>query len=165
MKQHENIPWELSQEVIKHKSFRFSDFEKEKDLCDYIDANAANFCIDLLEEEYVSHKREWGLNHPIAPQYGTGRRSVDFMFTTDRSECVLVECKNPTHTYSELRDSVSQMMAYRVMCIDRGMSPDRCVIVTSEYHPIVARMIHEYALPFEVFVLGRGQILKMKEVA
>jgi len=162
--QHTLTPWELCPKQVKESSFGFNDFSREKDLCDYIEVNADRFCRDVLEEDYVSHHREWDMGHSMSPWYGTGRRTVDFMFRTDKSDCVIVECKNPTHTYSELRDAVSQLMAYRVMCMDSGIEPNRCLIVTSEYHPIVGRMIHEYSLPFELIVLAKGKAMKMKEV-
>lgn len=154
------LSWELSPKVERVEKFGFGDFSQEEELCDYIDAHPRLFSLDILEEEYQSHEREWDLNQ--YRRFGPRCTRVDFMFSTDVSECVLVECKNPVNIYSEIRNAIAQLMAYRVVTMENDITPDRCLLVTSKYHPVVGKMIDSYELPIEVFVLGKDRILKLK---
>lgn len=153
--------WELSQKKEYKGIVSFDDFNKEADLCDYIELNAELFALDILEEELVSFEREWDLNQYRV--YGPRPKRVDFMFKTDKSECILVECKNPTNTYSELRNAVAQLMSYSITCIDNFVNPDRFIIVSTEYHPVVGRMIEHYNLDIEFYLVSKGQLMRLKQ--
>lgn len=153
--------WELSQSVKCNGIVDINSFNNESDFCDYIELNAERFCVDILEEEFVSYEREWDLNQYRV--YGPRPKRVDFMFKTDKSECILVECKNPTSAYSELRNAVSQIMSYNITCMENFITPERCVIVSTKYHPVVGKMIKHYNLDIEFYLVSKGKLMRLKE--
>lgn len=151
-------PWELCPKVQLNKGVEYGRFSTESDFCDFIEDHAEMFCIDLLEDEMIQYSREWDLN--AYRMFGARPKRVDFMFKTRNSECILVECKNPHHAYTELRNAVAQLMSYYVTAKGNGVTVDRMVIVSTKHHETVVKMIEEFNLPIEYYLLKRGQILK-----
>lgn len=156
-----NETWELSKQVKVKDKIEFNEFDNESDFCDYIEINAEKFCIDIIEEEFVSYEREWDMNQYKV--FGPRPKRVDFMFKTDKSECILVECKKPTSAYSELRNAVSQLMSYNITCIDNFIEPERNIIVSTKYHPVVGRMIDHYNLDIEFYLISKGQLMRLRQ--
>lgn len=152
-------PWELCPKVAL-KDNEYGKFDNENSLCDYIEINITDFCTDLLEEDFLYYEREWDMN--INKIFGPRPKRVDFMLKTNQSDCILVECKNPSSSYSELRNGVSQLMSYHITSKENGITPDRLVLVSSKHHDVVVDMIKEFNLPIEYFLVKEGQMLKAR---
>lgn len=159
-KQPHTTEWDKSIKVHTKGKFSFSDFKNEKELCEYIEKNAKEFCENVLEEDFLSYEREWNMNRDKF--FGPRSTSVDFMFRTKQSRCVIIECKRPRNIYSELRGAVSQLLAYSIVCKKNHEHPERHIIVTTGFHTVVSDMIKEFDLPLELFVMGRNTTLRLR---
>lgn len=135
-----------------------SDFKKESELCDYIENNIKNVCIDLFEDEYVSHEREFNIDK-VSYYKGSPKR-IDFYIITKKHK-ILCEVKNPTNVYSELTNGMAQMMSYIVTAERNNIEYDRTVIISSKYHGQFLDIRNRFNLPIEFYCVSKSKLLKL----
>ena len=152
--------WDKCTKVSEPKEYINQDFVSEKELTEYIDKYAQLFARDVLEIDYLSHKKEFYL--------GTGRgfkcantAHADFLFTSKTGENILIECKHPRFVYSEVRNGIVQLMAYYCDCKKYGFKVDRMCLVTTKFDIVLRDVIKEFNIPVEVYVFGKNTSLKM----
>lgn len=155
-----NPTWDNAIKIFDWENYISNDFNNERDLCNFIELNKIEFAKEILEIDYKSHKREFYL--------GTGRRyidknmaRVDFLFTSQTNQNIIIECKNPSNTYTELRNGLIQLMAYYCDCKIYGFKVDRMILVTTKFNPIIQLIIKEFKLNIEVIVFSKAQCMKL----
>lgn len=134
------------------------DFKTESELCDYLENNISDVCNDLFEEKYFMHVREFNLDQQYL--FGPRQKRIDFFITTTTGN-ILCEVKNPTNLYSELTNSISQMMSYIVTSKKNEIRFHRSIIITSRYHDQFREIINEFNLPIELFCVSKSKLLKL----
>jgi hypothetical protein len=151
--------FETAERIVDFKEYQSEDFRTEKELCDYINSHIKEFCTDVLEIEYIDHEREYCISHDRRINQNHKAR-VDFKFTTPFGD-VYVECKKPSHLYSESNQSISQILAYSCIADFYKRDVSRLVLVTTRYSAILGAVIRKYNLPIEVYVFSKNKVLKM----
>jgi hypothetical protein len=134
-----------------------SDFDKEKDLVEYIENNIKVFCRDVLNDKYIEHETE--------------KQSVDqFMFMPRRIrvdlyiECenktYIIEVKNPTFV-SENRYAIGQVLNYGIEFLD-SEKEIQLILLTTKYDPGTAKLIEHYRLPITYIYFSKKHTLTFK---
>lgn len=119
----------------------------EKELCDFIELNMAEFCRNALGCDLFSFKRESFMRERT---FGANKPRVDFEIVTDQG-IYLVECKNPTQIFSEVTKGISQLLAYSVLA---EPTETKLVLLTSGTLPIIQQTILKFELPIMVVYLN-----------
>lgn len=137
-------------------------FDNEKELNDFIDHFASLFARDILEIKYKSHKREYYLGDNMNVRFNKGNQPhVDFVFISSNDEVILVECKNPKNTYAELSNSIGQILTYSCIAKENGVKIARLCIISTKYDDRIRKVIKEFNLPIEVYLISRTNMLKV----
>lgn len=167
---------QIKERVLEHKINRWENyglvpdanvylldrFKTEKELCDFIDYHAKHFAEDVLNIEYKSHKREFYLGQRINVSLGFGNMPhIDFMFEDNNGKVILVECKNPSNIYAELSNAIGQILSYYCTAKENGIGVDRMCIVTGRYNDKIRKVINQFNLPIEVYVMSKQNVLKV----
>ena len=156
-----NCPlWTDSPKITDVQTYSSSDFNTEREMCNYIEAHAPQFARDLLEIDYLGHRREFQLGTQKKYRGGCAPR-VDFLFVSKSGQAILVECKNPKNSYAELVNSIGQMMAYICIAESNRLPVSKCAIVASKYDHRVGMMIKEFSLPIDFYILTKNSMLKL----
>jgi hypothetical protein len=130
------------------------DFKSEKDLCDYIERNIQLFCIDVLNDLYISHKKEFTING-----YNQSKNSkrIDFFIECEKYKYI-IELKNPFYK-SELSYGIGQLLTYSIL-IDKADKNFKFILITTKYDDLSARIINEYKLPIDIIIFSKAKYLK-----
>lgn len=131
-------------------------FESEKDLCNFIEANISDFCEDTLGVEYLSHTREYSLFKSRRSRKGCKR--LDFLINSKCGKSIAIECKRPTYI-SELCAGVGQVLSYMVLFRDQNKPIDRFIIVSSKIDWMLPLVIGTFHLPIEFIAIDKEKSL------
>lgn len=160
--EHKIKGWENCGLVANANTYLGANFKSEKELCDFIDDHAEDFAKDILNIEYKSHKREFYLGQRINVSLGFGNMPhIDFMFEGNSGKVILVECKNPSNVYAELSNAIGQILSYYCTAKENGIEVDRMCIVTGRYNDKIRKVINQFNLPIEVYVMSKQNALKV----
>ena len=131
------------------------DFKSEKELCDYIEDHINLFCIVVLSDIYISHKREYQIS-----EYSKCRKNkrLDFYIECEKYRYV-IEVKNPIYK-SELQAGVGQVLSYIVLLENKSMKVDKYIIVTTKYDELVAISIEKFKLPIDLVIFSKSKYLR-----
>lgn len=130
-------------------------FSNEKALCDYIEINIQDFCKEL-GYNYKSHNREWSLTY--MNRFGPRPPRVDFKIELEDNQILLVECKCPSQTYSEVNKGISQILSYYLKAKDYKLNLKECWLVSTEIDLDSVRIIEEFKLPVNICVIKKGSM-------
>ena len=131
------------------------DWESEKEFCDYLEINIENICLDLLDEKYICHQREFQIYRTT----GRTARRIDFLITTDKGN-VLCEVKRPTESSMQMFYAVSQILLYLHLAEIKGIKIHRSIILTNDSHEDLTGVINKFQLPIEIYIVGKKQLYK-----
>lgn len=128
------------------------DYSSEKELEDDICKNISAFCINILEDEYISHTRQLPLNgrRGGAKRTGKGVLVIDIIINCKKSKYI-IEVKNPNE-YSGNRGAIGQILNY-----GRYFPEHKLVICTTKIDVDTAGIIDYYNLPIVYVFLGNGR--------
>lgn len=135
-----------------------SDFNSEKELCDYIEENIQLFCRDCLSVSYQSHRREYPLEEGRRTK---GTRRIDFLIITSENERIGIECKHPI-TGSELGPAIGQVLSYMTLFERYGRPLARIIIVTTKLDPVSPFVIDKFNLPIGLIGFDKDKFLTYK---
>lgn len=133
------------------KSVRTKDFEKEKDLLEYIELNIELFCKDVLEDSLVEYEVE--RQFVMMKRFQPRARRIDLYVRGEENE-YLVELKNPTHP-ADNRAAIGQILDY-----GRELPEAKLVLVTTMFDWDTAKTIEYYDLPIKYVYLDKKRSLK-----
>jgi hypothetical protein len=133
------------------------DFKTEKDLCNYIENNIELFCIDVLNDIYISHSREFSINKKM--RYNDNKK-IDF-FIKCANKTYAIEVKNPTYK-SELYAGIGQLLTYTVLFEINQIKVDRYILLTTKYDEIASKTIKKYNLPIDLYIFCKSTYLKLE---
>ena len=146
--------------IIKRDSKEYisSAYSSEKELEDEICNNIKAFCINILGDNYISHRRQHAIN---GRKGGAKRRSyglltIDLIIKCEREE-YLVEIKKPKYQ-SENRAAIGQVLNY-----GRYFPNHKLVICTTSIDPDTAETIGFYNLPIKYVFLDKGRSAEYKK--
>jgi hypothetical protein len=145
--------------ISDHKQYEHEDFGTEKELCDFIEVKAKIFASEVLGVEYKSYIREYYISGDSRINKNKKGR-VDFVFHSDKGD-IYVECKKPTHSYSESVNAISQLLAYSCLADTFKRQLYRMVLVTTRYNPMLLKVIKKFNLPIEIYVLSKSNVMKL----
>jgi len=134
------------------------DFSNEKDLCEFIESNIEEFCVEVLDVEYLSHIREFQLVKTGRNRL-KGNRRIDFFIRSKCGKTIGIECKHPTYI-SELSNCVGQCLSYIALFEAQGIILDRLVITSTRVDNILPLVIHKFRLPIEYVAMDKTKHLK-----
>lgn len=143
---------ELNFEQVK-EYFKSKEFNKEKDMCDYIEDNIDIFCEEVLNTKYISHQRESYLDKAVKLQ--PNKPHVDFFIETENKEYIIVECKNPINVYRENVLAIGQILDYIRVAENNGFKIKEAWICTSRIKEGICETINKFNLPIKVCLLNK----------
>lgn len=146
-------------EITDYANYLVNEFEKEEDMCRFIDEHAKEFAENVLEIEYIGHKKEYYITNSKGK--AGNRPRVDFAFFTENG-IILCECKNPSNVYSESVVAVGQSLTYLSFARLEGIQVKRFCIISTNYLPIIGQVIRDYNLPLEYFIFSKSHHLRLK---
>lgn len=154
-----DVTFDNAKKITDFEKFQSKDFKTERELCNYIEENIKLFCRDVLEIEYMGHEREYVIceDRRINKKH---KARVDFRFKNNDGD-IYVECKNPTHVYSESNGALNQILAYSCVADFYQRKVSRLILLTTKYNVILGATIRKFNLPIEVFVFSKDHVLKM----
>jgi hypothetical protein len=142
---------------IKNIFTEYNSFESEKEMSDYIELNIKEFCSEVFDDIYISHKREYSFGntkrHGAVSRKGTPNIRVDFLISCINGN-YLVECKNPKQVHTELTRGIGQLLMYETMLYEKEISA-RCVIVSTQCSDMVIKIIKAHKLQFDFVVFNK----------
>lgn len=146
--------------IIKRDSKEYisSAYSSEKELEDEICNNIKAFCINILGDNYISHRRQHAIN---GHKGGAKRRSyglltIDLIIKCEREE-YLIEIKKPKHQ-AENRSAIGQVLNY-----GRYLPNHKLVICTTSIDTDTAETIGFYNLPIKYVFLDKGRSAEYKK--
>lgn len=139
------LKFKSAKEIKKFAKFPW----KEKQLCDYLEDKIKEFCLEVLDEEYVSHKREW---YFWLKRFWWNTMSIDFMVET-KNGLILLEVKNPTAPWSEMASAIWQSLVYRSHAEYKWYDVYRNIILTTRTTVNINGTIVSMKLPIELIVI------------
>jgi len=134
------------------------DFNSERELCEYIEANIASFCKDCLGVTYKSHIREKPLSQLTSKRSIKGNKRIDFLIITSDNERIGIECKNPKYQ-SELSYAVGQCLTYLTLFELMGEPISRMAIVATKIEPSLTFTIDKFNLPILFIAMDKDKTL------
>lgn len=145
--------------ISNHKIYEANDFPTEKGLCDFLHERAPILAKEILGINYQGHEREFIISGDSRVNKSSKGR-VDFMFK-DGDGCILVECKKPTHCYSESVNAISQLLAYSCLSDQYNLNYQRLVLMTTRFNPMLKEVIKKFNLPVEVYIVSKDHVMKL----
>ncbi len=136
---------------------KHEEFNSEKELCDFIELNISQFCIEDLGFELDFYRREL----PVSMNMRRGRmaHAVDFFIKTKCGKNIIVECKHPKSTTSELCRAIGQVLGYKAMFENNGLIIDSCIICSSFFSSIPYQIISRNKLPIDIIVMSKTKVI------
>jgi hypothetical protein len=128
--------------------------KKERGITDEIEENIVMFCADILEDEYVSHKREKRI---YRAKFGKNLRRVDLYVKCVNSDYA-IEIKNPSAA-AENTSAIGQILNYGRYFLDPPKKL-QLVILTTFFDQDTAMTIDHYNLPIRYIYYGDGQSME-----
>lgn len=135
-----------------------SDFKSEKELCDFLESHIRDFCIDFLEVEYISHKREYMI-HKTSRSRGRGVRRLDFLVNVKPDNFIVIECKHPI-TVCEISHSLGQCLTYKSLLKNTKIDVSRTILISTKIDDVTPQVITDYNLPVEFMVMDKSRCVK-----
>jgi len=132
-----------------------NDFEKEKDLLDFIVTHIEEFTQTVLDDEVISFEVEL----PITKQRVAsprGRR-VD-LFIKGKKKTYIIELKRPT-SQSENRTGIGQILDYGR---EFPVPEKELILITTFFDMNTARTIKYYNLPIRYVFFSKSQVFEYK---
>lgn len=130
-----------------------SHFDNEKQMCDFIELNIHEFCINVFDTQLITYKREYRIRNGTR----VGAR-IDFFLETNKGNFI-VECKN-TKSFNDLMGSIGQCLGYDCLAKNSEIEA-RVVLVTSEYHGIIDVIVKQNKLPIDVYIFNKEFSLRL----
>lgn len=147
-----SVPTEVC--VIDEKKLFNKQFQKERNLSDYIEQNIIKFCVDVLDDVYLSHEKE--VQADKHNRFQPRQPRIDYKIKC-QNHTYLVELKNPKNT-SENRHSIGQMLSYSVLLDDEDKF--RMVVITTKHDMLTAKAIKKFNLPIRYVYFEKGKIME-----
>jgi len=138
------------EKIISHYG-KLKAFTSERAMGDYIEINIAQFTIDILQDKYISHKRESCLTFKA---FGANIPRADFLIEGENSTYI-VEVKNPKNN-NEVTRGIGQILDYATIY----GKPCKLFMVTSKHDERFVRIVKRYKLPIEYVWLHKGVYFK-----
>jgi len=124
-----------------------NDFKNEKEMCDYIELNIKEFCMELFGDDYICHKREYGFVNTgkrmgCGVPKGESNTRIDFVVRCTNNT-YFVEVKNPIQIQTELTRAIGQLTLYQYHAdIKSAGSP--LVLVSSKYNDLFYKLLKKH---------------------
>lgn len=143
-------------EITEFNSHR--DFKNEKELCDYLEHNLAQFVKEDLGYELDDYQREWPINGKV--QRGQRAYAIDFFIVTKCGKSILVEAKHPNAaSFTGLTKAIGQVLGYKSAFKENGIHVDECVIISSYFNHLAYKTIADNNLPVQIIVLNKSKVI------
>ena len=138
-------------------------FKREKDLANYIERNIENVCIELFNDKYRNHIREFKI--PLeAGKCRQGARgsaaSIDFIINCEK-QTYIVELKNPKNLFSEITRAIGQLWIYKYLLESIYPKAD-IILITTKHDKYTAAAIDKYKMPFRYIVFNKKYSAEFK---
>lgn len=137
---------------IEAKSVFVSPFDKESDLCDYIECNIKSFANDILGIDFDRYIREYEISKRV--RFASRSRRCDFAIFDKNNDIHLVEVKNPKYEY-DLDFGLGQLLGYGSASSINGKKPKTLTIVSSKFYGDLYETIKQYNLPIKFIVMNK----------
>ncbi len=137
---------------IKWDSIKNDDFNKEKDIEEYIVSNIELFTKSILNDKVVSYE----VNKPISYQYFWPRwRRIDLYIQWEK--CIyIIELKNPS-SWTESRAAIWQILDYWREFLE---TKKELIIITTHFDSNTAKTIKYYNLPIRYIYIDKKRSLE-----
>lgn len=130
-------------------------FNTEKELCEFIERNMENFCLEL-GFKYKSHIREYMINGFRRKDHGNKR--IDFLITTECGSQLAIECKKPYYL-SELCAGIGQILSYITITEDVDKRIDRFYLISTRIDLNAPFIISRFNLPITFIAMDKSKML------
>ncbi len=146
-----NITEEKASEIFSKKNR----FTSEKAMCKYIEQHIREFCIEVLGDDYISHKREHRLSWSLGTFHkGAPNVRLDFLIVC-KNNVYAIEVKNPTQAYTEMSRSISQIMLYK-MLLEKSGKKHELIMLSSVHSGIYTEMLKYYNLDIRYILFNNN---------
>lgn len=132
------------------------DFQKESDLCDFLEFNLEEFCVEIYGSRPISYEREYSVSG--APKRRKHSRRIDFFVRLEDHRIVGLECKQPRYI-SELSNCIGQCLTYIMMSQQAEKIQSVC-IVSSVIDHVLPSVLEEFDLPIDFVVINKSKLAK-----
>jgi hypothetical protein len=129
------------------------DFANERELEDFVFDNSAFWVKDFYGRDKCKITRQGYFGN--IKFFGANKPRIDLYLELDTGKRIGIEIKNPNQLYSELSQSISQLLSYSVIADETGNSFDELAIITSKFDPILTKVIKKFNLPIRVFIVNK----------
>ena len=136
------------------EKLKYSGFDKEKTLCDYIERHIENFCRDILEDKYISYQTE--VQKKSQEYFMPREPRVDFVIQCEKKQ-YLIEIKNPKNI-SENRNALGQILCYSALFEEE--KPYQLIIITTKFDHLTAKTIKNFDLPIRYIYFERNMCME-----
>lgn len=132
------------------------DFNKEKDLAEFVKNNIELFVDVLLNDKLVKYEFE----KPIRQRYSLSPRvrSVD-LYIECELKTYIIEFKNPKYE-SENRQAIGQILDYG----REFNNNSELIIITTKFDINTAQTINHYRLPIKYVYMSKNQFFEYKDI-
>jgi hypothetical protein len=139
---------------VKPKDLNNNQFNKEKDLSDFITYNIEYFCNDILEDELISFE----VDKTIVKQrrFGARGRRVD-LYIICKNKHYIIELKNPT-SLSENTAGIGQILDYGRQF---PYPKKELILITTMFDKDTHLTIKHYNLPIRYLYFEKGRVLEL----
>jgi len=134
-------------------------FKNEKHMSDYIEDNIRLFCKEILEDEYITHSREyvfesgWRKRNGNSVKKGEHNTRLDFLIIC-KNDNYAVEVKNPKQIRSSLVNAISQIMNYQYEIEKRSIRAS-LVLVSSKHSVRFVELVRHFGLKFRYILFNK----------
>ena len=141
-------------------------FKSEREMQNYIIAHIKEFCYDILDDKYISHKTEYGLSTAsVKRTKGVPNLRIDLYIKCEMANYA-IELKNPANSYTEMVKAISQLMLYD-MILTRQSDNAELILISSIHSDIYVEMLKHYNLKYKYILLNKtksAELCGYKEV-
>ena len=128
-------------------------FKNEKHLCDFVENNIDQFCLDVLQEELIEFKKEFGMYESIfGSKIYTRPPRADFMIKT-KNKVAIIEAK--MHGMHNCNSAIGQLLTYAT-CYKNKYTD--LILLVPKIPIMVLHTIENFELPIKVVLLTEEKI-------
>lgn len=130
------------------------EYKTEKQLEEIIIENITAFCKNILEDEYISHERQYNING----RKGGNKRRTRYLLIID----ILIKCKHKNYVVelkkpkfiSGNREAIGQLLNYGLYFDE---TKTELILVTTKLDTDTACVIDKYKLPIKYIFIDKNR--------
>ena len=136
-----------------------ADFTSEREMQSFITGNISKFCLDVLNDKFISLKQEYDFTNSKA--FGPRKKRID-LFVECQKANYLIELKNPKYMRENL-SALGQLLNYGRKIIDSTKKTEM-VLVSSKMDRDTVLTIIQYDLPVIFVYFDRSRSMRFLNV-